>query len=122
VRAERARRGSALIEVLIAIVLLATAGTGLVTLLGQTAHSMRTTLESDRLTRRASEELDRLTLLDRAALMSRAGLSRSREWTIEIRPLAAELFHVTIAESDTTRVLLETTLYRPATDSSNVVP
>ncbi len=121
-RASRMRRGSALIEVVIAIVLLATAGTGLVTLLGQTSQSMRTTLESERLTRRASEELNRLVLLDRAALLSRAGRSRSHGFTLDVDPLGQGLFAIRIAESDTTIVLLRTTLYRPLPDSTNATP
>lgn len=120
-RANRPRRGSALIEVLVAIVLLATAATGLVTLIGQTSRSMRTTFESDRLTRHASEELDRFVLFDRTALIALAGRTRWRGWTIDVEPLGQGLFDVKIAESDTTRVLLETTLYRPLIDSSNVV-
>lgn len=121
-RVDRARRGSALVEVLVAIVLLATAGTGLVTLLGQTSRSMRTTLESERLVKRASAELDRLVLLDRAGLLALAGRSTSRGWTLDVQPLGDGLFDVRIAESDTTRVLLRTTLYRPRPDSSNVAP
>jgi hypothetical protein len=120
VPAELPRRGSALVEVLVAIVLLATAGTGLITLLGQTSHAMRATLESERLTRRASQELDRLVLLDRAALMSRSGRSRSRGWTIDVQPIRQGLFAVQITESETTAVLLRTTVYRPKLDSADV--
>ncbi|MGH7615915.1 MAG: type IV pilus modification PilV family protein [Gemmatimonadaceae bacterium] len=121
-RPDRVRRGSALVEVLIAMVVLATVGTGLITLLGQTAHSMRTSLVSERLVRAASAELDRLAVLDEAALASRAGRSHPRGFTLDIRPLGDGLFDVSIAESDTTRELLRSTLYRPAQDSSNVAP
>jgi hypothetical protein len=108
--------------VLIAIVLLATAGIGLVSLLGQTARSMRTTLESEQLVRRASEQLDRLVILDRADLLARAGRSRFRGWTLDVLPLRDGLFDVRIAESDTTRTLLRTTVYRPFADSANATP
>lgn len=118
-RASRPRQGSALIEVLVAIVLLATAGTGLVTLLGQTAQSMRNVLESERLTHAASEELGRLVLLDQAALLSLNGRSRSHGFTLDVDPLGQGLFAIRIAESDTTAVLLTTTVYRPPSDSSN---
>ena len=121
-RARRLPRGSALIEVLVAIVLLATAGTGLVTLLGQTSRSMRTTLESERLTRRASEELDRIVVLDQTALLSRTGRSHSHGLTLDVDPLGQGLFAIRIAESDTTLVLLRTTLYRPLPDSSDATP
>jgi len=118
-RASQRRSGSALIEVLIAIVLLATAGTGLVTLLGQTSHSMRNALQSDRLTRRASEELQRFVLLDRAALLSVVGRSRSHGLTLDVDALGQGLFTIRIAESDTSGVLLSTTVYRSLSDSAN---
>jgi hypothetical protein len=107
-----------LVEVLIALVLLATAGTGLITLLGQTAHSMRSTLESERETRRASAELDRLVLLDRAALLSLVGRHVARGWSIDIQPVTSAVFDVRIAASDTGASLLHTALYRPPTDSN----
>lgn len=121
-RGSRPRRGVALVEVLVAVVLLATAGTGLITLLGQTSHSMRTALESERVVRRASTELDRLAVLDRAALLARSGRSRSGGWTIEIHPLGDGLFNVAIMEGDTAHALLTTTLYRPPSDSLHATP
>lgn len=111
------RRGSALIEVLVAIVLLATAGTGLVTLLGQTSRSMRSAVESERLVRHAAEALDRLVLLDGTALVARPGRSQWRGWILSVQPQGRGVFDVQIAESETTRVLLRTTVYRPARDS-----
>lgn len=121
-RARRLPRGSALIEVLVAITLLATAGTALVTLLGQTSRSMRTTLESERLTRRASEELGRIVVLDQTALLSRTGRSHSHGFTLDVDPLGQGLFAIRIAESDTTVVLLRTTAYRPLPDSTDATP
>lgn len=121
-RGSQSRRGSALIEVLIALVLLATAGTGLIALLGQTAHAMRSTLETERTTRRAAAELDRLTLLDDAELSASLGRGTSRGWMIDISTSAVGVFDVRIAESDTSGTLLQTTLYRPRSDSSNATP
>jgi hypothetical protein len=83
---------------------------------------MRTTLESERLVRRASEELDRLVLVDRAGLLALAGRSRRRGWTLDVQPLGNGLFDVQIAESDTTRVILRTTLYRSLIDTANATP
>jgi hypothetical protein len=103
-------------------VLLATAGTGLVTLLGQTAHSMRSTLEVERTTRRAAAELDRLTLLDGAELLVSVGRRHSNGWTLDIAASATDVFDVRIAESDTSAALLQTAIYRPRSDSSNATP
>jgi Tfp pilus assembly protein PilV len=108
------RTGGALIEVCVALVLLATAGTGLVTLLGQTAHSIRTTSESERDVRSASTELDRLTLMDRATLMTRLGSLTTHGWTIDIRAVDSTLFDASISPAGSSAVLLSTTLYRPA--------
>lgn len=121
-RGRRSRRGSALIEVLIALILLAVAGTGLVTLLGQTAHTMQSTRETERTTRRASGELDRLALLDRAGLAASVGRHARRGWTLDITERTADLFDVRIAESDTSAPLLRTTLYRPRPDSASATP
>jgi len=110
-----------MIEVLVALVLLATAGTGLVTLLGQTAHSMRATLLAERETRRAAEELDRLALLDRAGLGALAGRTRQRGWTLDVTVVDSSLFEVSIAASDTTITLLRTTLYRPLSDAADAL-
>jgi Tfp pilus assembly protein PilV len=110
-----ARSGSALIEVLIALVLLAMAGTGLVIFLGQTAHTLRHVRDEERLIRLASAELDRMTLWDRPTFIARTGRSRVASWTVHVRPLTTELFDISIAASDTGAVLLRTIAYRPDT-------
>src|SRR5262249_42112782 len=102
----RARLGGSLIEVCVALVLLATAGTGLVTLLGQTAHSIRTTSEAERDIRSASSELDRLTLLDRAMLLARLGPVTARGWTVDIRAVDSTLFDAKISPAGSSAVLL----------------
>jgi type II secretory pathway component PulJ len=109
------RRGSALIEVLIALVILATTGTGLVTFLGQTAHTLRHVRDEERLTRLASAQLDRLVLWDHAAFMARLGRSSFGGCTVVVQQVTPDLFDVTIAASDSGAVLLRTTAYRPDT-------
>ena len=121
-RGSRSPRGSALIEALVALMLLAIAGTGLVTLLGQTAHSMQSTRETERTTRRASAELDRLALLDRTSLAASVGRQALRGWTLDITQRTVDLFDVRIAESDTSAPLLRTTIYRPRLDSASATP
>ncbi|HEY4216570.1 MAG TPA: hypothetical protein VGM67_05500 [Gemmatimonadaceae bacterium] len=111
----KSRSGSAIIEALIATVLLATAGVALITLLGQTAHSMRSVRMSERQTRDASERLDHLVLLDRADLLAREGQTAFGGWALSITAIEADLFDVSISETDTSAPLLQTTLYRPDT-------
>jgi Tfp pilus assembly protein PilV len=113
------RRGSALIEVLVAIVVLAIGGTSLITLLGQTAYSMRTTFESQRLALAASDEMNRLVIVQRSDLLARVGHRMDRGWVVDIEAAPPSLFSVGIAQSDTGAVLLHTILYRPPLDSSD---
>jgi Tfp pilus assembly protein PilV len=112
-RGRRTRSGSALIEVLIALVLLATAGTALVVFLGQTAHTLRHMRNEEQLTRLASVQLDRIVLWDRAAFVARVGHSTLDGWTIDVRQATPELFDIAIAASDSGAVLLRSTAYRP---------
>jgi Tfp pilus assembly protein PilV len=114
-----ARLGSALIEVLVAIVVLAIGGTALITLLGQTSHSMSTTLESQRLALAASDEMNHVVVAPRSELLARVGRRIDRGWTVDIETMSANLFAVSVAQSDTSAVLLHTTLYRPLLDSSD---
>jgi Tfp pilus assembly protein PilV len=107
------RNGSTFIEVLLSLVLLAIAGTALVTLLGQTAHAIQNVRESEAQTRAAGLEVSALARLDRAALIARLGRTGSRGWSMQIDRAAPDLFDVRIAPSDTGLVLIQTTLYRP---------
>ena len=109
------RSGSALIEVLIALVILAAAGTGLVTFLGQTAHTLRQLRDEERMIRLASAQLDRMVLWDRAAFVARLGRSAFDGWTVVVQQMTPELFDVAIAATDSGAVLLQTTAYRPDT-------
>src|SRR5689334_19497258 len=111
------RRGSALVEVLVALVLLAVGGVALITMLGQTGRTMRTTRETERRTARASAVLLRFAAMDRATLVASIGrhdVDGLRAQIVEPNP---ELFEVAVAEFDTSAVLLRTVLYRP--DSSH---
>jgi Tfp pilus assembly protein PilV len=117
---KRSRAGSALLEVVIALVVLAVSGTAFITLLGQTTHSIERLRRSERETRGASAQLSRLATFDRGQLMARVGRTAANGWLISIDQLSAGLFDVSVAASDTSGTsgtLLRTTLYRP--DSVN---
>ena len=114
-RADRPRRGSAIIEALIATVLLATTGVALVTLLGQTEHSMRSTRTSEREVRDASEQLDRLVLLSRADIVAREGQTSFAGWSLSVTAIGSGLFDVAVAPTEASAPLLHTTIYRPDT-------
>ena len=107
------RRGSALIEVLVALVLLAVGGVALVTLLGQTGRTMRTTRDTERRTDEASAVLRHFEAMDRAALVASIGRRDVAGLGAQIAEPTPDLFDVTVAESDTSPALLRTILYRP---------
>jgi hypothetical protein len=115
----RARRGSSFIEVLIALVLLATGGTSLVTLVGQTAHSIESVSDAEARIRAAADQLGALAIFDRADLAARVGQRKVRDLSLTIDRIAPDLFDVTIATFDTGFVLLTTTLYRPDTTDAS---
>jgi Tfp pilus assembly protein PilV len=109
------RSGATIIEVLIALVVLAIAGVGLITLLAQTLTSVH------QVGGRQDEVRVAATLMDRAATWSRAdlelhiGSTRTGRFVLTVGGLPGALYAVDV--SDTTgAMLLHTTFYRP--DSS----
>jgi len=97
----------------VSLVVLGLSGTGLIALLGQTAHSVGHVRDTEREVRRASDQLARLVVADRAQLLAMVGRTVSRGWIVTIIQRAPDLFDVVIA--DTTAPVLRTTLYRPDT-------
>ena len=108
-----ARAGSALLDVVVALVVLGLSGTGLIALVGQSAHSVRHVRDAEREVRRASDQLARLVVADRARLLAMVGQTVSHGWIVTIVQSSPDLFDVVIA--DTTAPVLRTTLYRPDT-------
>ena len=113
----RRRRGSVLLDVVVSLALLGLSGTAMITLLAQTAHSMRQVRATERELRGASDELGRLAPLDRRALAAMTGESVRRGWLISVAERAPGLFDVGIADTAGRSTLLRTTFYRP--DSTN---
>ncbi len=110
---DRTRRGSALIEVLVALVLLAVSGVAMVTLLGQTGRSMRSTRDTELETRAASQILDRFAAMERGALLASLGRHAAGAFRANVSEDSPGLFEVAVAASDTSAVLLRTIFYRP---------
>jgi hypothetical protein len=110
----------ALLDVVVALVVLALGGVAFTTLLRQTIQSMRRVHDVEAETQRASDELDRLVIVGRTELAAMAGRSVVRGWWIDVVPAGQDLFDVTISATDTTPPVLRTTLYRP--DSTDATP
>jgi type II secretory pathway pseudopilin PulG len=109
------RRGNALLEVVIGMVILSVAGSAMLLALGQTQRTVRSVREADRLSAGASAELERLVAFDRDALLQREGWSSRGAWSIGITRVSPALFDVVVAQSPGGHAILRTTLYRPDT-------
>jgi deoxyxylulose-5-phosphate synthase len=108
----RARRGVALIDVLVSVALLATAGTSLLSVLGQTRRTMQSVQTTEYVIDSAATELDRLSILDRAALVALEGRTRHGAWSIDVRRVTPTLFDVAVTDARGI-TQLTTTVYRP---------
>jgi Tfp pilus assembly protein PilV len=113
-RAEQpVRRGSALIEALLSLVLLGTVGTSLLSVLVQTRQTMQSAQRTEAAIDSADAELERMVLYDRDALLDRLGWTTDRGLALHVEETASALFDVTIAREPGFPALLTTTLYRP---------
>lgn len=117
---KRLRRGSALLDVIMALVILGLSGVGLIAVVGQTLHSMRSVRTTEREIRVASGELDRFVAYDRTRLIAMIGSGSARGWTVTVSRPATDLFDVSVARDTSTVPLLRTTLYRP--DTAHATP
>lgn len=113
------RRGSALLDVVVSLALLGLSGTAMVSLLAQTANTMRHVRDADREVRRASDELGRLAIADRATLATMTGQSVQRGWIITVTERSTNLFDVDIADTIAKSPVLHTTLYRADTSDGS---
>ena len=109
------RSGAALIETLIAIVILAIAGVGLVTLLGQTVHTVHQFRERETEFAAAGRALDGMVSWSRTELDARVGEQSFHGWQLRITDAGTGLYDVVLADTLTGAQLLRTTLYRPST-------
>jgi Tfp pilus assembly protein PilV len=107
------RRGALLLETLVGIVLLVTAGLAMVASIGQTLSTAREVHRREEEVRSASDALDAISLWPRATLDARLGRTRWRDWNIRIDRLTPTLYRVAIADTVKSVVLLETSIYTP---------
>lgn len=112
------RSGAALIETVIALVILAGAGVGLVMLLGQTVHTVHQFRMREAEFRNAGQAMDGMVAWSRTELDARMGAKRFRLWELRVGDAGPGLYDVALADTLTGAELLRTTLYRPeaATD------
>jgi Tfp pilus assembly protein PilV len=107
------RHGFAVIEVLIGFVIVAIAGVGFVTLLGETSHTMSEVYRSERDTEAASALLDRLEIASPSELAAALGVRRTNGFDVVIIEPANGLFDIVVADTLTGGSILHTSLYAP---------
>jgi type II secretory pathway pseudopilin PulG len=108
------RRGAVLLEVVIAMVVLAVAGTSAVVMVAQSADAVRRARAADVQVREASAFLHAVALWPREDLDRRLGDREQGDWRLRILRPAPTLYEVTLTDGTGGRVILRTALHRPA--------
>lgn len=110
------RRGAVLLEVVVALIILATAGVAMTALSSQSIDSLRRARAAERETERASELLDAVALWPRSDLDRHLGDRPQGPWRLVVERPFPTLYTVTLTDSNGVRTLLSTALYRPQVD------
>lgn len=109
-----ARHGAALLEAIVALTILATAGAAVVAIAAQSAHAVERAQIADADNRQASAFLDAVALWPREDLDRHLGVREQGPWLMAVDHPSPAVYAVTLADSAGGRVLLRTALYRPA--------
>ena len=111
-RASR-RSGAALLEVMVALAILAVAGVTAVAATGESVRAAARVRESEREIREASAFLEAVALWPREDLDRRLGDRAQGRWRLRISRPSPTVYEIALADSAGSDVLLETALYRP---------
>ena len=106
------RTGAALLEVLVASVLLGVAIATLAALAAQSTASVAMTMRTEEELERESEFMEAVALWDRGTLDQRLGSRRQGIWRLIIQRAAPDLYELTLTDSTGTRDLLHTAVFR----------
>lgn len=103
--------GSALLEVIAALAILAVGGLAASTLIATAAHSLteRNNIEAE--LREANRFMNAVVLWPREDMDRRLGIRRQGEWLLLIRKSGGTLYHIEVLRTDSTP-LLQTAAYR----------
>ena len=112
------RRGVALLEVLVALAILGTAGSAFIGIAMQSARATQGARDEERRMRAASDFLDKVSLWERVDLDRHLGDRPEGEWRLRLSRVSRDLYAVAVTDSTGGRMLLQTSLYRP--DSSAI--
>lgn len=107
------RPGAVLLEAIVALVILAAAGTAMVTLAAESARAMDRAHVAERALARADAFFHAVALWPREDLDRHLGMHPQGPWLLRIERPMPTLYEATLLDSAGSRVLLRTTLYRP---------
>lgn len=109
-----AERGAALLEAMVALAILATAGTGLVAALGAALRNETELARYEATVLAADRVLTAMTLLTRNDLDQRLGSHRAGEFVVEVQRPRPTLYRIAVAEARAPEVeTLATVVFRP---------
>jgi type II secretory pathway pseudopilin PulG len=103
--------GAALLEVIVAVSILATAGTAAVAMTSESARAVERARDADRRAREAGAFMEAVALWPRADLDRRLGEREQGPWRLTIQRPDPELYTVSLVDSSGTE-LLRTALFR----------
>jgi type II secretory pathway component PulJ len=113
VAGRHSEKGTALLEVIIALTILTVAALSTVAWVNQAADAFTRTSAAAAETEAASEYLDRIALWTSEDLDRHLGARKQGNWTVTVERPTAPLYVVTITDAANARTILSTTLYRP---------
>jgi type II secretory pathway pseudopilin PulG len=105
----------ALLEVIVALTILAVATSSSIAWVNQVADAYARTSAAAAETEAASDYLDRIALWAREDLDRHLGTRRQGIWSVTVERPTPALYLVTIGNAANVRTILRTTLYRPET-------
>ena len=107
--------GAALLEVIVAVAILSTAGAAAVAMTSESARAVASARDADLRVREASAFLDAAALWPRADLDQRLGERPQGPWLLRIDRPDPELYTLALVDSASGEELLRTALFRPDT-------
>lgn len=114
----RHRAGAALMEAIVALAVLATAGVAMLLMTRQSAATFEHVATTERNLAKASQFLVAVSLWPASVLDQRLGDRRQGDWRLLIEKREG-IYRIALTDTATSRVLLSTSLYRRALRSGD---
>ena len=107
------RRGAALLEVLVALVIITTAGASVAALASETARAVSHARDSELEIERARDFFEQVTLWPRDDLDRHLGTREQGLWRLDVEHIATALYSLVLTDSSGSHALLRTVVFRP---------